>query len=172
MEVSAGASFNAWLETAGVHSDVRVIINGRELQDDDDVDFPIKSDDRILIFDQPKSGDLAKTLLNPLEHFNPIKFTQKVMSSFIKQPNAAGASGQSKTSPNNSLKGQTNIARNGEARPDNYGLIRAYPDMLQQAIFEYIDNKKEVTQYMNFGLGKYDLSQFRYSESSVGSMAG
>jgi hypothetical protein len=164
--------FSEWLETAGVHSDVRAIINGRELQDDEDVGFTINAHDRIIIFDQPKSGDLAKTILNPLEHFNPIKFTQKVMSSFIKQPNASGAAGQSKTSPNNSLKGQTNIARNGEARPDNYGLIRAYPDLIQQSLFEYIDNKKEVTQYMNFGIGKYDVSQVRYSESSVGSMAG
>ncbi|RKQ38555.1 host specificity factor TipJ family phage tail protein [Enterobacter sp. R1(2018)] len=172
MHASSGTGFREWLEAAGVHSDVRAIINGRELQDDDDVEFPIGTDDRIIIFDQPKSGDLAKTLLNPLEHFNPIKFTQKVMSSFIKQPNATGAAGQSKTSPNNSLKGQTNIARNGEARPDNYGLIRAYPDLLQQPIFEYVSNKKEVTQYMNFGLGKYDISQVRYSESSVGSMAG
>ncbi len=172
MEVSAGAKFSEWLETAGVHSDVRAIINGRELQDDDDVDFTINADDRIIIFDQPKNGGLAKTLLNPLEHFNPIKFTQKVMGSFIKQPNAGGAAGQSKTSPNNSLKGQTNIARNGEARPDNYGLIRAYPDLIQQAIFEYVNNKKEVTQYMNFGLGKYDISQVRYSETNIGSMAG
>lgn len=172
MHAPAGMKFREWLEAAGVHSDVRVIINGRELQDDDDVEFPIGTDDLIIIFDQPKDGDLAKTLLNPLEHFNPIKFTQKVMSSLIKQPNASGAAGQSKTSPNNSLKGQTNIARNGEARPDNYGLIRAYPDLLQQPVFEYIDNKKEVTQYMNFGLGKYDISQVRYSESSVGSMAG
>lgn len=172
MEVSAGTKFSEWIETVGVHSDVRAIINGRELQDDDDVDFTINADDRIIIFDQPKNGGLAKTLLNPLEHFNPIKFTQKVMGSFIKQPNAGGAAGQSKTSPNNSLKGQTNIARNGEARPDNYGLIRAYPDLIQQAIFEYVNNKKEVTQFMNFGLGKYDISQVRYSETNVGSMAG
>lgn len=172
MQVQAGTKFSEWLESAGVHSDVRAIINGRELQDDDDIDFSINADDRIIIFDQPKSGDLGKTLLNPLEHFNPIKFTQKVMGAFIKQPNAGGAAGQSKTSPNNSLKGQTNIARNGEARPDNYGLIRAYPDLIQQAIFEYVNNKKEVTQFMNFGLGKYDISQVRYSETNVGSMAG
>lgn len=168
----SGARFSEWLETAGVHSDVRAIINGRELQDDDDIDFSITDEDRIIIFDQPKSGDLAKTLLNPLEHFNPIKFTKKVMGSLVKQPNASGAAGQSKTSPNNSLKGQTNMARNGEARPDNYGLLRAYPDLIQQAIFEYVNNNKEVTQFMNFGLGKYDISQVRYSETNVGSMAG
>ncbi|MGB7799797.1 host specificity factor TipJ family phage tail protein [Buttiauxella sp.] len=172
VQVPVGATFSEWFEAAGVHSDVRAIINGRELQDDDDADFTIHADDRIIIFDQPKDGGLAKTLLNPLEHFNPIKFTQKVMGSFIKQPNAGGAAGQSKTSPNNSLKGQTNIARNGEARPDNYGLIRAYPDLIQQAIFEYVNNKKVVTQFMNFGVGKYGISQMRYSETNVGSMAG
>jgi len=173
MHARAGVKFSEWLEAAGVHSDVRAIINGRELQDDDDIDFCISADDRIIIFDQPKGGGLVKTLLNPFEHLNPIKFTQKVMGAFIKQPNAGGgAAGQAKTSPNNSLKGQTNIARNGEARPDNYGLVRAFPDMIQQLIFEYVSNNKEVTQFMNFGLGKYDYSSVRYSETNIGSMAG
>lgn len=171
-KVPAGTIFSEWLESESLHAEVRINVNGRELQDDDELSFYLKDDDRVIIFDQPKGGGLVNTLLNPLEHFNPIKFTQKVMNSLIKQPNVNAASNNSKTSPNNSLKGQTNIARNGEARPDNFGLIRSYPDLIQESIFEYVNNNKKVTEWMNFGLGKYDVSSVRYSESDIGALAG
>lgn len=171
-ELAAGQMFYPWLKEAGLHAELEIFRNGVKVQDDDDINFPLKDGDVIRIFDQPKGGGLAGTLLNPLEHFNPIKFTQKILSSLMPQPNAGAASGNSKTSPNNSLKGQTNIARNGEARPDTYGTVRSFPDLIQESLFEYTNNLKYVTEMMNFGLGKYDYSSIRYSESNLGSMAG
>lgn len=171
-EMPAGQMFYPWLKDAGLHADLEIIRNGVKLQDDDEINFPLNDGDVIRIFDQPKGGGLAGTLLNPLEHLNPIKFTQKILSSLMPQANMAASSGNSKTSPNNSLKGQTNIARNGEARPDSYGTVRSFPDLIQESLFEYTDNLKYVTEMMNFGLGKYDYSSIRYSESNLGSMAG
>lgn len=172
VEVPAGTLLSEWLGESNLHAEMRVNVNGRELHDDDEVGFALNENDRIIIFDQPKSGGLVGTLLNPLEHFNPIKFTQKVMSGLIKQPNASAAAGNSKTSPNNSVKGQTNIARNGEAKPDSFGLIRSFPDLIQESLFEYSNNDKYITEWMNFGLGKYDVSSIRYSESNLSSLAG
>jgi len=166
-----GGSFYQWLNSAGLHHDVEILRNGHRLNDDAELDFPLTPFDVISIYDQPKDG-VVGTILNPLEHFNPIKFTQKIISSLIKQPNANAASNNSKTSPNNSLKGQTNIARNGEAKPDNYGQVRAFPDLIQESLFEYVDNIKKVTEWMNFGLGRYDVTSVRYSESSLGALAG
>lgn len=171
VKAPAGVPFNEWLAGQNLHNELRISVNGQELQDDDDIGFNLQKEDRIIIFDQPKSGDLAKTLLNPLEHFNPIKFTQKIMSGLIKQP-GTGNIGQSKTSSNNSLKGQSNLARNGEAKPDNYGLIRSFPDLIQESLFEYSGNLKYLTEFMNFGIGTYTISSVRYSESNLGSMAG
>lgn len=171
-ELAAGQMFYSWLKEAALHAELEIFRNGVKVQDDDDINFPLNDGDVIRIFDQPKGGGLAGTLLNPLEHFNPIKFTQKILSSLMPQPNAGAASGNSKTSPNNSLKGQTNIARNGEARPDTYGTVRSFPDLIQESLFEYTNNLKYVTEMMNFGLGKYDYSSIRYSESNLGSMAG
>lgn len=169
--LAAGSMFYPWLKAANLHCDVEILRNGVKLKPDDELNFPLNQGDIISVFDQPKSGALG-TILNPLEHFNPIKFTQKILSSLIKQPSANAATNNSKTSPNNSLKGQTNIARNGEAKPDNYGQVRAFPDLIQESLFEYTNNIKKVTEWMNFGLGKYDVTSVRYSESNLGALAG
>ncbi len=171
-KLSVGVRFLTWLETAGLHKDVEIVRNGKKIEDDDEIDFELADGDFIRIFDQPKGGGLVGALLNPLDHLNPIKFTQKILSSLIKQPNLGANADNSKTSPNNSLKGQSNIARNGEAKPDNYGQVRAYPDLIQESLFEYLSNDKYVTEWMNFGLGKYDVTSVRYSESNIGSLAG
>lgn len=170
--LDAGVKFLPWLEDVGLHQDIEIFRNGKKLQDDDEVDFELEENDLIRIFDQPKGGGLVGTLLNPLEHLNPIKFTQKILSSLVKTPNVGASADNSKTSPNNSLKGQSNIARNGEAKPDNYGQVRAFPDLIQESMFEYVNNIKKVTEWMNFGLGKYDVTSVRYSESNLGSLAG
>lgn len=176
--VSAGTVFSEWLEQESFHRDIRINVNGRELQPDSELAFELSDGDRVVIFDQPKGGGLIGTLLNPLEHLNPIKFTQKIMSSLMPKPNTNASSGSSKTSPNNSLKGQTNIARNGEAKPDNFGQVRSFPDLVQESIFEYVPGGqnnsgiKYVTEMMSFGLGVYDISSVRFSETNLGSMAG
>ncbi|EIK7095398.1 MoaD/ThiS family protein [Escherichia coli] len=176
--VKAGTVFSEWLEQESFHRDIRIHLNGSELGPDDELAFPLQENDRVIIFDQPKGGDLIGTILNPLEHFNPIKFTQKVLAGLMPKPNASVAAGNSKTSPNNSLKGQTNIARNGEAKPDNFGQIRSFPDLVQESMFEYVKTGdqdpgiKYVTELMCFGLGRYDISSVRFSESNLGAMAG
>ncbi|MBA7723138.1 MoaD/ThiS family protein [Enterobacter asburiae] len=171
-EVEAGTVFYDWLTQESFHRDIRINVNGKELQPEEELGFVLQENDRVVIFDQPKSGGMIGTILNPLEHLNPIKFTQKVLSGLMPKVNAGAAGGNSKTSPNNSLKGQTNIARNGEAKPDNFGQIRSFPDLGQESIFEYENNLKYITELMVFGLGKYDVTSVRFSESNLGSMAG
>lgn len=170
--VEAGTVFYDWLTQESFHRDIRINVNGKELQPEEELGFVLQENDRVVIFDQPKSGGLIGTILNPLEHLNPIKFTQKVLSGLMPKANAGAAGGNSKTSPNNSLKGQTNIARNGEAKPDNFGQVRSFPDLAQESLFEYISNLKYITELMVFGLGKYDVTSVRFSESNLGSMAG
>ena len=166
----AGSMFYPWLKSANLHCDVEILRNGVKLQPDDELNFPLNDGDVISVFDQPKSGTIGK-VLSPI--FAPIKFVQKILTSLLGQPSAGVAtSSNAKTSPNNSLKGQTNIARNGEAKPDNYGQVRAYPDLIQESLFEYDKNIKKVTEWMNFGLGRYDVTSVRYSESNLGALAG
>lgn len=149
-----------------VHTDVVIIVNGRELQEDDELDFEITPTHFIQVFDQPKGviGDI----LNPV--FNLVT---KVFSFLApKTPSFSAAESNVKDSPNNRLTGQTNVARAYQARPEIHGQVRAFPDLIQQSMFEYNNNLKTVTEWLNIGIGEYKTESIRFAESDFTAMAG
>lgn len=167
-----GTELIALLDSLRLHNNVKVRLNGRELNDDFDLSFKLRAGDVVAVFDQPESGGLLKTLLNPVEHLNPIRFTKKVMAGLTGQQNASAPSISTGESPNNDATGQTNRARLYKGRPNIYGQCRVFPDLTQQALFEFIDNNKYITEWFEVGIGKYTISSVRYSESNLGSLAG
>ncbi|RFT12207.1 MoaD/ThiS family protein [Providencia rettgeri] len=149
-----------------LHSDAVIIVNGRELQEDDELNFEILPTHFIQVFDQPKGviGDI----LNPV--FNLVT---KVFSFLApKTPSFSAAESNVKDSPNNRLTGQTNVARAYQARPEIHGQVRAFPDLIQQSMFEYNNNLKTVTEWLNIGIGEYKTESIRFAESDFTAMAG
>lgn len=166
--VDEGTDFFEWFDAQDFHSDVDIVINGRKLSEDDELSFPLLESHRIQIFDQPKGfiGDILKPVF---------KLVTKVFSWLGMGTGGASfsvAESNTKDSPNNKLTGQTNVARTYQARPDVYGQVRSYPDLIQESMFEFIDNIKYVTEWMNFGLGSYTVTSVRYSESNLTALAG
>ncbi|QZY66112.1 MoaD/ThiS family protein [Providencia rettgeri] len=146
--------------------DVLVTVNGVELGLDDELDFEITPTHYIQVFDQPKGviGDI----LNPV--FNLVT---KVFSFLApKAPSFSTAESNVKDSPNNRLTGQTNVARAYQARPEIHGQVRAFPDLIQQSMFEYNNNLKTVTEWLNIGIGEYKTESIRFAESDFTAMAG
>jgi len=165
IEVPVGTFFYAWISEQVLHADVVIKRNGITLLPDDELNFPLEEMDRIQVFDQPKGviGDI----LSPI-----FKVVGQVFSFLAPKPGVGAQAGTAEESPNNKLTGQTNIARLYKARPDIYGQVRCFPDLIQESLFEYQDNLKYVTEFMNVGIGKYSRESVRYSESNLGSMAG
>lgn len=176
--IESGQRMINWLNEQNLHSSVLIKLNGNELDDDFDIEYRFKPHDHISVFDQPKNMGGIKDLIKaaaPWEALNPIKMTKKTMAALQKtlagdiKKTPSVATGES---PNNDLTGQTNVARLYKGRPNIYGQIRSYPDLIQESLFEFINNKKYITEFMEIGYGRYDVSSVRYSESSLTAMAG
>lgn len=84
-------------------------------------------------------------------------------------PNNLGAQ---KDSPNNQLTGQTNVARAYQAIPDIYGKIRAFPDLVEPSLSEYIDNVKNITEVMCIGIGSYLIEEVKYADTLLSTITG
>lgn len=82
-------------------------------------------------------------------------------------PSIPGNAGQQKESPNNSLFGQTNVARPYQAYPLIFGSPRPYPDLGGEPVTEYIDNIKIVKQFMCIGVGTFDVTEVRAGETPL-----
>ncbi|UIL54018.1 MoaD/ThiS family protein [Pantoea agglomerans] len=171
--VPNGTFFYAWLEDndTALHRDVLIVRNGVKLEEDDELNFELSELDHIQIFDQPKG--VVGDILSPI-----FKVVGQVFSFLMPKPAIANSGGNSVDSPNNSLTGQTNTARVYKAKPDIYGQVRSFPDLIQESVFEYVTQNvksgglKYVTEWMCIGIGSYDYDSVRYSESSIGSLAG
>ena len=121
----------------------------------------------------PNVGDILSICVRP-QAFDPITIAIGVAIaasavSFVLSRRAMGNIGDrsGKSSGNTDFTGQTNTARLYSQRPDIYGKVRAYPDLIGEALLEYVNNKKVLTHYFNIGLGYYDLTQFRFSDSAL-----
>ncbi|QHJ84714.1 MAG: hypothetical protein [Bacteriophage sp.] len=153
-----------WLNSADVHASCVVKINGKELDDDFDLNHTPSVFDVVQVFDQPRGGvgKVFQTVMKPVA-----KILTTVMSLLGMGSKSANLSVSTGESSNNDLTQQTNRARLYKMRPNIYGQVRSYPDLIQESLFEYINNKKYVTEFMEIGYGHYDISSVRYSESSL-----
>lgn len=168
-DIPEGTPIIDWLNSLKLHSDVIVKLNGRTLEDDFDITRRLAASDIIAVYDQPEGGvgKLITSVLRPVTKI--FSGALKLLGLSAKAGSISVATGESS---NNDLSQQTNRARLYKGRPNIYGQIRAYPDLIQESIFEYVSNQKMVTEWMEIGYGHYDISSVRYSESSLVSLAG
>lgn len=157
------------LETLKLHNSVVVRLNGRRLEDDFDIGYRLRPGDLVTVFDQPEGGvgKLIGSILKPVGKI--LTGAMKLLGMSAKVGSVSAATGDS---PNNDVTQQTNRARLYKGRPNIYGEQRVYPDLIQESMFEFIDNDKMVTEWMEIGYGYYGVSSVRYSESSLVAMAG
>lgn len=88
------------------------------------------------------------------------------------KPSIPNGLGSQKDSPNNDLTGQTNTARLYQAIPDIYGKIRAFPDLVEPSLSEYVDNVKNITEVMCIGIGNYLIENVKYADTLLSTING
>lgn len=124
---------------------------------------------------RPTALDAVRICLRPGAWFEPIgimsffKSNAWLAKKLLPSPRTA-VSG--KDSPNNSLTGQSNVARAYQAIPDVYGLRRVWPDLIEPSTVEYIDHVKYVTEWMCISRGMGTITRVQYSETPLENIAG
>lgn len=156
-----------FLNKHDVYGSCTIKLNGSYLSDDFDVDSKLSTFDIIQVFDQPRGGigKLIKTVLKPVS-----KILTKTFS--LLGLGAKATSVSTDESTNNDLTQQSNQARLYKCRPNIYGQIRAFPDLIQESLLQYIDGVQYATEFLELGYGRYSVSSVRFAESTLTSMAG
>lgn len=85
----------------------------------------------------------------------------------LPKPEKPNTQGAQNTSPNNQVSGQTNIARTGEGIPDIKGTIRAYPDLIQSAHYEYSGSARVVSERFCVGVGEFSVTGIRDNDTLI-----
>lgn len=125
---------------------------------------PLSNNDVVLIVNEVKGLSAAAVAV--------IIAVIAVAAVIILAPKLPGNVGQRKESPNNNLQGQTNLARPYQAYPLIFGSPRVYPDLTGEAITEYINNQKFVTQLMNVGIGLFDITGIKAGDTPLENFSG
>lgn len=144
-----------------------VYLNGQKVEDPascDALDRPPSLIDEVRICMRPEGGIIGAV-------FSAISsILSFVLRPLLPKVPKSGAAG--KDSPNNSLTGQSNIARAYQAIPDVYGFRRVWPDLIQPSTIQYIDHIKYVTEWMCISRGTGTISQVQYAETPITSISG
>lgn len=147
------------------HQTIDIYLNGEKI---DPLTFDLSRTatvfDKIVIVNRQQASTVVAIVVAVIAAVVAYALTPK--------PKVPNNSGEQKDSTNNKLTGQTNIARLYQAKPDIYGCVRSYPDIVNPAGSEYIDNVKYIEHLFCIGVGNYDLDKFKYDQTLLDKISG
>lgn len=146
-------------------ADCALLINGAAVDPltDPRLDLPPQPSDMVTVVRRPAGFDPLTWAIIAFVGATAVLYTL-----IPRLPGQASA----KNSPNNSLTGQSNVARGYQAIPDVYGYRRVWPDLIQPSTVEYIDSVKHVTEWLCISRGKGTISAVQYAETPIGDIDG
>ena len=115
-------------------------------------------------------GD-ALAFLSPSAYLS-LKINDYLISKLVPTPDVPSNINRTQQSSNNSLAGRTNEARVLQRIEDIFGLVRAYPSLIQPVYSKYIDNIQYEYSYMCIGRGWYDVADVRDGETLLSDIDG
>ena len=115
-------------------------------------------------------GD-ALAFLNPFAYLS-LKINDYLIQKLVPTPDVPTNINRTQQSSNNSLANRTNEARVLQRIEDIFGLVRAYPSLIQPVYSKYIDNIQYEYSYMCIGRGWYDVADVRDGETLLSDIDG
>ncbi len=115
-------------------------------------------------------GD-SLAFLNPFAYLS-LKINDYLISKLVPTPDVPSNINRTQQSSNNSLAGRTNEARVLQRIEDIFGLVRAYPSLIQPVYSKYINNKQYEYSYMCIGRGWYHVADVRDGETLLSDIDG
>ena len=115
-------------------------------------------------------GD-ALAFLNPFMYLS-LKSYDYLIHKLVPTPDVPTNINRTQQSSNNSLANRTNEARVLQRIEDIFGLVRAYPSLIQPVYSKYIDNIQYEYSYMCIGRGWYDVADVRDGETLLSDIDG
>lgn len=153
------------LSTGLNHQTIDIYLNGEKI---DPLTFDLSRTatifDKIVIVNRQQASAVVAIVVAVIAAVVAYALTPK--------PKVPNNSGEQKDSTNNKLTAQTNIARLYQAKPDIYGCVRSYPDIVNPAGSEYIDNVKYIEHLFCIGVGYYEFDKFKYDQTLLDKIAG
>ncbi len=134
-----------------------------DLSDFDRVNQPIT--ENLYVIQRPLGGSLIVAALSLIA-------VSVAVSSLVPIPKLPQGERVDKKSPNNSLSGQSNIARPLERVPDIFGTVKSFPDLIAPTTAEFIDNVLFNTDYMCISRGFLDVTEIKSGDTLVSAIVG
>ena len=108
-----------------------------------------------------------------VEHwYSAITFGSYALAKHLAPSYSPSNINRTQQSSNNSLANRTNDARVLQRIEDIFGLVRAYPSLIQPVYSKYINNKQYEYSYMCIGRGWYDVADVRDGETLLSDIDG
>lgn len=104
--------------------------------------------------------------------FNVITFGSYALAKYLAPSYSPSNINRTQQSSNNSLANRTNEARVLQRIEDIFGLVRAYPSLIQPVYSKYINNKQYEYSYMCIGRGWYGVADVRDGETLLSDIDG
>lgn len=174
-EVPAGARLLDWLIDRygpdGFDVPTRVfrgeVTTASEINLDDHAEdgCPIRDDETIVIWHQP--ADPVTIIIAVVAVVAAV-----ALAPDIAPPPAIPEQEKVNESPNNSLTGQTNIARPLQRIPDIYGRNKVWPDLGAKTYTEFVNHVKFVTEFLVIGRGEYLVEDVKSGETLIDDIDG
>lgn len=140
----------------------------------DDVDFDLYLNSHLVTCEKNyklEDGDVIYAFHRP-EGADPVTVgiivavvVSLVTVALLPRPEKPNLQGVGRTSSNNQITGQSNIARTGEGIPDIKGEIKSFPDTIQAPWYLFQGNGQRLFQTFCIGVGDYDVSREMVGES-------